>query len=199
MMWAEFARRGVRLIDSLLRKSAGVVEFSDDAGCILRMAWGRSGQERTLSDGTGIRPGDLLCDIHLWNERVPAMGPDGPDLHWGLAMQRGWLRSLRLLAEFIEHSAESAQVVAIHGEGAVMRGMELEQVQRILARLGFDTAPKHARTRGERFGRWWQNLYSTWMIWTFNPASLRGKRMTELTHCEFWMSREALMARYRRK
>ncbi len=198
-MLARWARRGIQLIDYLLRRSLGVVEFTDDPGCILRIGPARATQARTLSDGTPIRPGDLLCEIHLWNERLPRMGADGPDLQWGLAMYRGMVRSLELLAEFLRTSPEYADAVAVHGEGAAMRGQEADQVQRLFARLGFDTAPRHAVTPGERFARWWQNLYSTWLIWTFNPASLKGKRMSGLTHCEFWISRQRLMERYGRR
>jgi len=192
------ARAGIRLIDTLLRRSLGVVEFSDDPGCILRIGLTRANRPRILSDGTAIRQGDPLCELHLWNERLPRMGPGGPDLDWALKMYRGMVYSLQLLARFLATSAEYADAVAVHGEGAVMRGAELEQVQRLFVRLGFETAPRHAQTRGERFARWWQNLYSTWIIWTFNPASLKGKRMSGLTHWEFWMSRRAFMERYGR-
>ncbi|MDH7488891.1 MAG: hypothetical protein QHH80_05235 [Anaerolineae bacterium] len=192
------ARAGIRLIDYFVRRSLGVVEFTNDPDCILRISPARAAQARTLSDGTVIRPGDPLCEIHLWNERLPKMGPDGPDLQWGLAMYRGMVRSLELLARFLQTSAEYADAVAVHAEGAAMRGPEADQVQRLFARLGFDTAPRHAVTRRERFARWWQKLYSTWLIWTFNPASLKGKRMSGLTHCEFWISRRAFMERYGR-
>lgn len=198
-MWARWARRGVRLIDRLVRQSLGVVEFTDAPDCILRIGPVRATQGRTLSDGTAIRPGDLLCEIHLWNERLPRMGPDGPDLQWALAMYRGMVRSLELLAAFLRTRAEYANAVAVHGEGAAMRGQEADQVQRQFARLGFDTALRDAVTRRERFGRWWQNLYSIWLIWTYNPASLKGKHMSGLTHWEFWISRQGLMERYGRE
>lgn len=190
------ARAGIRLIDYLVRRSLGVVEFTDDPDCILRIGPAQATRARILSDGTTIRPGDLLCEIHLWNERLPRMGREGPDLQWGLAMYRGMVRSLELLAQFLQTSTAYADAVAVHAEGAAMRGAEADQVQRLFARLGFDTAPRHAVTRGERFARWWQNLYSTWLIWAFNPASLKGKRMSGLTHCEFWISRRAFMERY---
>lgn len=197
-MLQNWARAGIRLIDYCVRRAIGVVEFTDSPDCILRISPARASKAHTLSDGTIIRPGDFLCDIHLWNERLPRMGPEGPDLQWGLAMYRGMVRSLELLAGFLQTSAEYAGAVAVHAEGAAMRGPEADQVQRLFARLGFDTAPRHAVTRGERFARWWQNLYSTWLIWTFNPASLKGKRMSGLTHCEFWISRPRLMERYGR-
>jgi hypothetical protein len=59
--------------------------------------------------------------------------------------------------------------------------------------------PEHAQTPLERFGRWWQNLYTSWLMWAFNAVSLRDKRITAMTHCEFWISRCAFMERYGRR
>jgi len=195
-MFASLARWGVRLIDYLLRKSLGVREFSDAEGCMLRIAPSRAKKRVALSDGTVVNPGDFVCEIHMWNERVPKMGPGGPDVQWALATYKGVLRSLELLADYLPNHPPYSQAVAVHGEGTVMRGLPLEQALRIWSRVGFDTMPKHAQTRLERFGRWWQNLYTSWLMWTFNAVSLREKRITEMTHCEFWISRRAFMERY---
>jgi hypothetical protein len=88
-------------LDHLLRRVYGVSEFPNDARCILRVALARARSDLTLSDGQSIRRGDLVVELHLWNERVPQTPPAGADLAWGRAFHAGFLGSLRLLATYI--------------------------------------------------------------------------------------------------
>ncbi len=195
-MLTTLAHRGIRLIDLLVRKAAGVHEFSDADGCILRIALERAKEGVTLSDGTRVEPGDLLCGMHLWNERLPRMASAGPDLAWALDIYRGMVRSLSLLAAHVETNPMLRDAVAVHGVAMAMQDLAAQRMRQIFSRLGFDVVPSRRRTRWGRFALWWQNLYANWLVWAYNAPAGGGKRLGGSLDCELWLSRRALETRY---
>ncbi|MCL6430107.1 MAG: hypothetical protein K6V36_04510 [Anaerolineae bacterium] len=193
---ASLGRSLVRALDALLRRCLHVRSFAEDAVCILRVSCGRAREAIVLQDGTQIRPGDPVIDIHFWNERVPPMPESGPDLRWAREMHRRFVASLRLLAQHLME-ASSSDGAAIRGEFGFLSGEALDAQSYLFRRLGLEVRRLHAaRGAWGRFAEFWQNLFSYWLIWTYNPASLRGKRLLDLERCEVWISRQALLARY---
>jgi hypothetical protein len=65
---------------------------------------------------------------------------------------------------------------------------------RLMERMGFTVRPCY-RPLG-RFGEFWENFYSWWIIWTYNPASLRGRRLDRLERMEIWMQADDFLHRY---
>lgn len=184
-------------LDALLRRRLGVFEFTQEPGCILRLSWVRCPAPHRLHDGTELQRGDLLANIHLWNERMPRISAEGPDLQWARRGVLGFALSLRLLQAYLAHAATSRPVRAVFGEMGFAARQELDAAISVLARLGFDTAqvPPPQQVWG-RFALFWENLYSYLLVWTYNPASLRGKRLRDLRRCRLWMSMATLQARY---
>lgn len=195
-MLAALARLGIRLIDYLVRQVVGVREFSEAEGCILRIASERAKEHLVLSDGTVIAPGDLVCGIHLWNERLPPMPPSGPDLVWALEMYRGMTCSLTLLAEHLQADPAVRDAVALHGSAVALQEPAARRLEQIFCRLGFDVHSQCRRTRWGRFALWWQNLYANWLVWTYNAPAVGGKRLGGSIDCQLWLSRRVLEARY---
>jgi ceramide glucosyltransferase len=105
----------VRGMDVLLQHTMHTVEFTDDEQCFLRLSVTESEENLTLSDGTRVRRGDRIGEIHLWNERIPQIPPEGPDLGWALAFQRQAVHSLRLLATYVRESPDFAGIDAFKG------------------------------------------------------------------------------------
>jgi hypothetical protein len=66
----------------------------------------------------------------------------------------------------------------------------------VAARLGFVVRP--CRNRLGRFGEFWENFYTWFLMWTFNPASLRGRSLPGLRRMEMWMAAEDFMQRFGR-
>lgn len=200
MIGALLARVGrclVRALDAVLRRSLHVQTFTDDPACILRLSPGRAREALVLEDGTQIRPGDPVIDLHFWNERVPPMPDSGPDLRWAREMFRRFVASLRLLALHLAESPSHAGVRAIRGEFGFLSGEGLDAQQDLFRRLGLEVRRlRMARGAWGRFAEFWQNLFSYWLIWTYNPASLRHKHLLDLERCQVWISRGALLARY---
>jgi len=192
-----FVLRGMVLaLDSLLRRQGHVQEFTADEECILRIALTTSKQDVELSDGTKVRSGDRICELHLWNEHIPPMPPEGPDLRWGLRFYRLVVKSLRSLAAYI--AAEELQdIVALGGQMAFLEKENPPLLATAAPQLGFDTVNLTAEGgRWRRFTHFWENIFSWALMWAFNPASLRGKRFLRLQRYRLWMSRRTLLERY---
>ncbi|MBC8450307.1 MAG: hypothetical protein H8D78_21445 [Chloroflexi bacterium] len=66
----------------------------------------------------------------------------------------------------------------------------------IRERLGLELAPAEPAGPLKRCTDFWENLYTWWLIWTFNPASLRRKRFWRLQRRQLWLSRATLLGRY---
>lgn len=195
-MLHRLARGAVRRLDVWVRRGYGVYEFSSHPECILRLAWGRSRRGVVLSDGTLIAAGERVGELHLWNERLPPMPPEGPDLRWAVAMYRGMVRSLQLLAAYAENDPAWAGIRAWRGEAAFNRREEARSASKFLGQLGLELLPAEPAGPLKRFTDFWENLYSWWLIWTFNPASLRSKRFWRLERRQVWISRATLLCRY---
>ncbi len=192
-MLARLARWAIRRLDALLRSARGVYEFSSDPDCLLRLALGNSGREVVLADGTRIAAGERIGELHLWNERVPPMPQAGPDLCWAVTMRLGLVYSLQLLAAHVENDPDWEDVRAFRGETAVdaQRGETHP-----FTHLGFELQPLELVGPLKRFTDFWENLYTWWLIWTFNPASLRSKHFWGLQRRQLWLSRATLLTRY---
>jgi len=187
-------RAAVCGLDALLRRIYHVWEFTQDESCILRIALGRSAGDLTLSDGTRIEKGEVVGELHLWNEHLPRMDAEGPSIEWALKAHRLWRGSLEKLTAYLENDPQFASVRAFRGETAFLRD-DLEE-SGLFERLGFDVLRRDRGDKLRRFGEFWENLYTWWLIWTFNPGSLRRKDLFRMERAQVWISRRALVERY---
>ncbi len=118
-------------IDGCVQRQTGVFEFSDAPDCIFRVQLSRLTENIKLADGTLGRPDDRILDLHFWNEQIPVQGA-GSSLAWGCRFNRSFTKSLRMLADFINNSAELADVTIIRAN------VTLEMLDRIAERHGFE-------------------------------------------------------------
>lgn len=189
-------RAMVLALEGLLRRQGRVEEFTQDEECILRIALTTYKQDVDLSDGTKVRAGDKICELHLWNEHIPPMPPDGPDLRWGVRFYRLAVKSLRSLAAYVA-ADEPQDIVALGGQMAFLEKDDSPVLASVAAQLGFDIVNLTAQGgRWRRFTHFWENIFSWALMWAFNPASLRGKRFLRLQRYRLWMSRRTLFQRY---
>lgn len=189
-------RAMVLSLERLLRRLGGVQEFTQDEECILRIALTACKKDLELSDGTQVRVGDNICELHLWNEHIPPMPLEGPDLRWGVRFYRLAVKSLRSLAACIV-ADEPQDIVALGGQMAFLEKDDSPVLASVVAQLGFDIVNLTAQAgRWGRFAHFWENIFSWALMWTFNPGSLRGKRLLRLQRYRLWMSRRTLLQRY---
>jgi hypothetical protein len=183
----------VRLVERTLRRRHNVVEYTTDRDCVLRIATTVAADRIDLADGTQIRPGDAVVELHFWNEQLPAIPREGPLIAWGIAMCERAQRSLELLAAHLADDAYG-DVKALRGEASFGSRLGRRQMARVARRFGFELL-QGAPPLSRRFRFFWENFLVWGLIRTFNPGGLRGKRLLNERY-ELWMSRAELIRRY---
>lgn len=177
----------------MLRRIYGVYEFSDSTDCLLRLRLTRVSHNLSLQDGK-IATGSPVAEMHMWNEHVPAMPENGPDLAWALKMQRMSIASFQKLAAYIRKNQPSMNVKAIGGPTAMLIPGDPSGGESLMRRLGFSVFP-YFNPLG-RFGEFWENFYTWMLIWTFNATSARLHPILRLRRSEIWMSTNEFLRRY---
>lgn len=192
--------RVVRMLDKFLKRYFRIYEFSDDEDCLLRLAITSSTSDITLSDGTQVRPGSPIGELHFWNEHVPTIGEKGHDLTWAISFQHRLIRSLTELAHHVQESPHLNDVAAFRGDIFFNSRCKLllmaNPVKRCGLELVFPSPPQGFRGTTADF---FDSLYAFALIWAFNPASLNGKGYQKLKRVQLWISRRTLLSKYGRQ
>ena len=184
-------RRLIRGFDAQVRRAVGVFEFTQDPECILRLR--RTAlQRRLILPDASFPKGTPVLEFHLWNERVPPLPPGGADLAWARHVSRSLVRSFRMVRTYLMTKLAGADVRAIGG--TTVLGPASGASADVLAHLGFLPRPSHNLLG--RFGEGWENAYTWSLMWAYNPASLRGKRLLQLHRTEYWMSVSTFLERF---
>ncbi len=188
---SDILRRLIGNFDGYLSQRCGVRPYSRDARCLLRCATIPAPGAFTLSDGTVVRPGDLLIDLHLWNEHIPPVPAAGPDLAWARLVAAWMRRSLNLLAGALDADP------ALHGARAIRAKTNFvgwnergESLSRLIARFGFEDVDEPSSLPG-RVHDAFENVLIGALTWTHNPEALRRDRMVRRRR-PVWMSADAL-------
>lgn len=187
--------RLVRTLDAALRHILEIREFSVRPDCLLRISLGHADADRRLTDGSEIRRGDQVVDLHLWNEQLPS--PAGPTLARTNALRRRMLSSLAELARHLEAEPSLAGVVAVRARIVCMEGTQLKALRRLAAAAGFDVVEPSAAGLARELHDRMENFLLRALAWTFNPSALRGNGLRQ-ARCELWMSRDLIVAHYAR-
>ncbi len=185
-------RRLIRRFDAFLRGRQGVYEFSHSSHSLLRIQRSRLRRPMMLG-GRRLEPGEEILDLHLWNEHMPALPARGPDVAWGVRVERMFLTSLRDLAREIVANAVYREVRALRAV-TVLLTPGPGSAQPLAQRLGFEVRP-HPNPLG-RFGEFWENFYTWWLMWTFNKLSVRHRPMSALRRMEMWIGVEEFLGRF---
>jgi hypothetical protein len=181
-------------VDALLRSVHGIYEFTDDRGCVLRIAYSHARASVTLRDGTGIKVGDPVGALHLWNEHLPRYSERGPDIAWASEMRRRVLHSMRLLAAYVEREPAWQPVRAFCAATALSNRLGDLQIRRLAARYGFERIEPSPLLlhRLNAIG----DCFNTWALTrAFNPAALARQPFLRGRY-ELWISRSVLLERY---
>lgn len=189
---AGWLRRSIFRLDAYLRRRHGIVEFTTKPDCILRVALAVAPRALTLSDGTSIRPGDPLLDLHLWNEHVPAIPPGGVTLRWATAAARCARNSLRVLAAETR-AGHTPNFVALRG---CLR-FDGRLLQAPFAGCGFDTVIENPHSASAWMHEVGEACLVAMLLWAFNPAGLGHAHLTHPRRF-VWMSRTRLVERHGR-
>lgn len=183
----------IRHFDNFLRGKLGVFEFCQDPHCLLRVRLTTAPHALTLA-GRLVSRGAPVLELHLWNEHIPLLPSTGPDLAWAIQIRRRLIASFRTLAAKMKDDARFASVQAVGGVTVLFLPGTDVGGERLFRRLGFTLYP-YSNPLG-RFGEFWENFYSWWIMWTFNPVTLRHRHLTRLRRTEIWMLAEDFLKSY---
>lgn len=183
-------------LDGRLRLRQGVSEYTRSPDCIFRIQVIVNGDELLLSDGTRVRPGDRLIDLHAWNEQIPLFPQEGPTLGWARHMSRAIDVSLRELALYLAARRELDDVTAIRGNITFGSPERSDQLARIAERYGFERiAAPSSRSLREQMHRFGENVLISMMVLARNAAALRPDSLRRDRTLMF-LSRSVVERRY---
>ncbi len=176
-------RFGVRLIEFIVRKSLKIYEFTDDPDCILRIQLTTS--PRSVDFGSWrISKGDPVLGIHAWNERLPKIPAEGATLQWAIKLRRQTIYSFRKITEELRKGGKYSQIRAVYGESTIFSFSGHTGGLKMMQRLGFTILPYESPSG--KFGEFWANLFSWWLMWAYNDVSLDSRVFRQTERTEVW-------------
>ncbi len=192
-VWVEHAVFG---FDRWLRQHQGVYEYSDDSLCMFRVQRGRADCDLSLNDGTRVREGDPVLNLHLWNEHIPAIGPTGISMNWAREMTRRVELSMYALTRHLKWTRDLDDIVAIRGDMRLGTAEQNGQLARVAAHYGFEPASSGPAVFGPGMLKLLaENVFICFLVLATNPAALRLPVLRR-SHKLVYLSRAALETRY---
>jgi hypothetical protein len=135
----------------------------------------RSTDGLLLRDGTRVRPGDRIINLHFWTEQVPLIPPAGPTFGWARHISRIFESSLQELARHLAARADVEDIAAIRASLALGSAARSDQVSRLLSHFGFEAAPRQEEPSvAERIHRYGENILISLMVLARNPTTMRS-------------------------
>ncbi|HEX4078911.1 MAG TPA: hypothetical protein VHX61_08580 [Rhizomicrobium sp.] len=150
-----------------------------------------------LGCGRVIRPGEVIVELHLWNEHFLRIPHNGPDLVWAKLMRRRFNDSLGDLAIHMDENPDLSKAVAVCGCGGIAYEGNGGKVARLMQKFGFDVFPCPDREPAARLIDFFCDFWSLLLVFAYNPRSARADLLFR-RRCELWMSREVLRQRFGR-
>ncbi|QGM47175.1 YkoP family protein [Methylocystis heyeri] len=190
------AQRALGVLDRRLRERLGVVEYSDSSRCVFRIQLIASDEAIMLGDGTLVRAGERLIDLHIWNEHVPSTGDQGPTMGFIRRLNGQIDFSLAELADHLEKREDLNDVKAIRGNLVFASRSRIAQLARIASAYGFEHIPRQvAPTIAERLHIFGENILVSMLVFMRNPKTLRRDTLAR-DRTRTFLSRQALQRRY---
>ena len=166
-------------VEWLFTRLAGSRPVPGSRGVFLVAYHRHRGHAVALPDGTTVRPGDPVAELHFWNAHIAQRRDANAEATtWRLA--RDVRSDLRALAAAMSRGEVASDAVAVYGASPVARAAE---------RLGFTVLPVT--------GGWRRIALSAWQLTVrrvFRPATIPADLHAATT--EVWLSRQRLMGMY---
>jgi hypothetical protein len=183
-------------LDDCLRLRHGVIEYTNSPECLFRIQLAASAARYVLADGTCVRPGDRIANLHVWNEQFPCFAARGPTLAWAHRVNHAFEVSLRELARFLDDRPELHDVCAICANMTFEPAERSAQLVRFVGRFGFEritaASPRSVRQQIHWLG---ENILISMRVLARNAAALRPDTLRRDRILVF-LSRRELRRRY---
>jgi hypothetical protein len=191
--WLE---RRVFGLDAWLRRRQAILEYSTEPRCLFRLKVVQAKEAVELADGTSIRPGERVVELHLWNEHVPPFEGDRPSLSWARKVDRDFELSLHELARFLAGDRDYDGIHAIRGDMALGAPERSSQLGWMAKRLGFEpVATSRPHDFSSLLRRLGENILITLLVLAQNPGAFRTDVLRRGRTLAY-ISRAELMRRY---
>jgi len=186
----------VAALDDRLRLRHGVIEYTNSPECLFRIQLVTSNEHYVLSDGTCIRPGDRVANLHVWNEQFPCFTGRGPTLAWARRVNQAFELSLLELAVFLERRRDLDDIVAICANMTLEPAERSAQLVRFVSRFGFERiAAASSRSFRQQMHWFGENILISMMVLARNAAALRADTLRR-DRTSVFLSRRELRRRY---
>ena len=186
----------VAALDDRLRLRHGVIEYTNSSECLFRIQLVASNESYVLSDGTCIRRGDRVGNLHVWNEQFPCFVGKGPTLAWARRVNQAFELSLRELAGFLDGRRDLDDVVAICANMSLEPAERSAQLVRFVSRFGFERIAAASSHSFRQQMHWLgENILISMMVLARNAAALRADTLRRDRTLVF-LSRRELRRRY---
>lgn len=186
----------LRPLDTYLRRRLGILEYTQAPDCMFRIQVVTNDEDVLLVDGTRLRVGDRLIELHFWNEHVPPMPDEGATMAWARLISRRFNTSMRELALYL---AGRRDLDDVRGIRAIMSSdvkKQAERLVRIVNRYGFEWIPSRApENLGQRAHRYGENILVAALIRAHNPKATREGTLRR-GRIPIYLSRRMLDRRY---
>ena len=186
----------LRCTDRLLRRYMGIVEFCPDDACIIRIALRTADRDLCLADGTRIRKGEVIGELHLWNEHLPRVSESETAVAWALEIRRLFAFSFAQLAHFVAVDPRFGSMPAFRGGITFASPLYRDaKVGRVMAWFGIETLPTEPGLFASvsEFGN---ALFTLALLRAFHLGGSIGAPHLRRRHHEVWLSRRVLLERY---
>jgi hypothetical protein len=186
----------VAALDDRLRVRHGVIEYTNSSACLFRIQLVTSNESYVLSDGTCIRRGNRVANLHVWNEQFPCFAGKGPTLAWARRVNQAFELSLRELASFLDGCRDLDDVVAICANMSLEPAERSAQLVRFVGRFGFEPIAAASSLSFRQQMHWFgENILISMLVLARNAAALRADTLRRDRTLVF-LSRRELRRRY---
>ncbi len=183
-------------LDSRLRRGHAIVEYSAHPACIFRLEIGLAGRQSSLRDGTQVRAGERIAQLHFWNEHIPHVPQNGATIRWAREMQKSIAISLRELSHFLSLRPDLRDISVICGDVPSGTRAQSRQVAHIMGYYGFETRNDDGPPPiGERLHRFGQNVLISLIVFAHNAAALRLDTLNRV-RVPIYLSRRTLERKF---
>lgn len=180
-------------IDAWLRRRQDIFEFCEDRDCIFRLSITTAAEMPTVIHA-GLPAEARVVELHLWNENMPKLPASGPDLAYAKRLRRATVSSLKNIAAYIQREPDMQDIKMLIGVTFLFHPGGATGAERFITGLGFSCTPYDAYMG--RVHRFWENIYIGLIMWVFNKATLRARRVQSMPRTMIWMTRNELLGRY---
>jgi hypothetical protein len=186
----------IAALDDRPRLRYRVIEYTNSPECLFRIQLVASNENYVLSDGTCIRRGDRVANLHVWNEQFPCFAGKGPTLAWARRVNQAFEFSLRELARFLDGRPDFGDVVAICANMSLEPAERSAQLVRFVGRFGFEQIEAlDSRSFRQQMHWFGENILISMIVLARNAAALRADTLRRDRTLVF-LSRRELWRRY---